>query len=97
MSLHTGYIRVVHADRTIAEIDGQLVDLVAIERAINGTYDGHLLTRVEREEAARVMARHGCTAGRIRTRLRMAAATVLHWQRAVERERIASAGLGVAA
>jgi hypothetical protein len=74
------YLSVVTGDVTSIEIDGVLIDLVAVERVANGR--PAVLTTVEQRYAARLMCERGMSAEAIAARLGVWGSTVTKWQAA---------------
>jgi len=79
----------VATDTTAIETDDQLIDLVAIERAVNDG-DAGGLTATERVYAARVMRGHGMSASQVATRLGVAERTVVRWSAATQATEVAA-------
>jgi len=70
--------RQVATDTTAIETDDQLIDLVAIERAVNGGDAGNLTT-TEKTYAVRVMRERGMSASAVAARMGVDERTVARW------------------
>jgi len=69
--------RLVTADITAVDDDGQLIDLVAVERVLNGVAAD--LTLAEKVYAVRVMREQGVSAAAASARLGVTERTVARW------------------
>lgn len=83
LGAHRPYM-VVADTMTARTAAGDLVDLIAVERAVNGDLPAGALTRAEQRQAVHLLFRTDLSSAEIARRLGMSADTVQRWRAVAE-------------